>query len=46
MHIEFFLAGVVIAAVIYLIYRKSQKPGKGPRVGPKGTTRPGADGDR
>lgn len=32
------LIGVaVIALVSYLIYRKSQKPGKAPRVGPKGT---------
>jgi hypothetical protein len=35
--IAYVITGVVIAVVIFLIYRKSQKPGKAPRVGPKGT---------
>lgn len=35
--IAYIITGVVVLFVGYMIYRKSQKPGKAPRVGPKGT---------
>lgn len=46
METEYILAGIVIAVVIFLIYRKSQKSGKAPRVGSKGSPRPGPGDDR